>query len=162
MKKGTVIFIVAVVFILIGVFSVTISWNNFFFTTKFYQDPMAAYNAAALYDPIQGNIKATKSIGVFEIDEENALFLGEISNDAFLVAQMKTKNKEYAFEGTVVIYRCSDSFKKEGVNLTDAKTGTVKWVILNDGEELEALPNPKAVKEYSMPNGSPLYLVVFE
>lgn len=82
---------------LVGVFSVTISLNDFFLTTKFYKDPLSAYNADAVYDPIYGDTTANKTIGLFEIEKEKALFIGELSKDKFIVAEIKVKDKEYAY-----------------------------------------------------------------
>lgn len=75
MKKGKVIIIVAVLF-LIGIFSITMSSNDFFLTTKYYETPLDAYNADSAYSAIHGETKADREIGVFMLDEK-MLFLSE-------------------------------------------------------------------------------------
>jgi len=148
--------------ILIGLFSVTISLKDFFFTTKFYQDPMSAYNADSMYSPIYGDTTAKKTIGLFEIDEEKALFIAELSNSGFLVAEMNIKDAKYAYEGTVILYNSSDSFNEKNYNLTETKTGSVKWTIAYSQQDVEKLQNVELIKEYSLSTGSPLFLIVFK
>ena len=160
MKKKVIAFIVFLV--LIGVFSVTISLKGFFFTIKFYQEPLSAYNADAPYDPVYGDTTVNKLIGLFEIASEDALFIGELTNDKFLVAEMKIKDKKYAYEGTVYFYSRSDVFDENSYNLTETKTGTIKWEVINNKKDVEKLQNVKTVKEYSMSDGSPIFLVILE
>ena len=160
MKKKVIVFIIILAFI--GTFSVTISLKDFFFTTKFYQEPLSAYNADAQYDPVYGDMTAKKLIGLFEIDSEDALLVGELTNDKFLVAEMKIKDKKYAYEGTVYLYSRSDVFNENSYNLTQTKTGIVKWEIINNKKDVDKLQNVKIVKEYSMSDKSPIFLVVFE
>lgn len=160
MKKKVVT--VIVVLVLIGVFSITISLKDFFFTTKFYKEPLSAYNAEAQYDPIYGDTTVNESIGLFEIDNENALFIGELTRDKFLVAEMKIKDNKYAFEGTAYFYSRSDVFDENNYNLSETKNGTLKWEVINSKKDVEKLQNVRVVKEYSMSDGLPIFLVVFE
>lgn len=148
--------------VLVGVFSVTISLKDFFFTTKFYQEPLSAYNADAVYDPIYGDTTVNRTIGLFKIEKEKALFIGELSKDKFIVAEMKVKDKGYAYEGTVFFYSTSDLFNENNYNQTETKTGNVKWDVINNKQGVEKLQNIKLVNEYSMSDGSPLFLVIFE
>ena len=53
---------------------------------------------------------------LIEIDKEKALFIGELSNNRFLVAEMNVKDKKYAYEGTVIFYDYLDSFDENNYN----------------------------------------------
>ena len=161
MVKKNVIAVIVFLF-LVGVFSVTISLNDFFFTTKFYKDALSAYNADVVYDAIYGDTTANRTIGLLEIEKEKALFIGELSKDKFIVAEMKVKDKEYAYEGTVFFYSITDVFNENNYNQTETKTGNVKWDVINNRQDVEKLQNINLVKEYSMSDGSALFLVIFE
>ncbi len=153
--------VITIVAFLIGVFSVTVSFNGFFFTTKFYDNPMSAYNADAVYDSVYGKTNVKKTIGTFRIDEEKALFIGELTKNRFLVAEMNVKNNKYAYEGTVYFYDYAEEFDAKNYNKIKTKTNYKKWIIAYDKQDIERISNIKFEKEYSLSNGSMLYLVIF-
>lgn len=160
MKKKVIVIVVFL--FLVGVFSVTISLNGFFFATKFYENPLSAYNADAVYDIAYGDSKAKKQIGVFELDEETTLFIGELTDRRFLIANMKVNDKKYAYEGTVVFYEYSDVFDENDYNQTETESGFIKWTIVCNQYDIEKLSDVKLIKEYFLSDGSPLYLIIFE
>ena len=152
---------------LVGVFSVTISVDGFFFTTKFYKDALSAYNAEAGFSPVYGDTTANREIGLYEIEKEKALFIGELSEDEFIVSEMIVKDNKYASEGTVYFYNISDMFNSDvfnenNYNQTETKTDNIKWNIINNKQDVEKLQNINLFIEYSMSDGSPLFLVIFE
>lgn len=153
--------IVALLF-LVGVFSVTVSLNGFFFTNKFYENPMSAYNAEATYDVMYGETKVEREIGVYKIDDEKALFIGLLSKNRFLVAEMNIRNGKYAHDGTVIFYDYNEEFDANYYNQTETKSDYVKWTIVCNKNDVGKLSNVKLVKEYALYSGSPLFLVIFE
>ena len=159
--KNKIIVVVAIL-VLLGMFSITISLNDFFFTTKFYSEPLSAYNEDATYDPIYGDTVANKTIGLLKIDEENVLFIGELSQVEFLIAEMMVKDNKYAYKGTVSFYDSSDQFNKHIYNQTKTKTGNVKWQVFTNKQEVEKIQNIKSVNEYFLSNGSSLFIVILD
>jgi hypothetical protein len=159
--KKTIVAITLLLF-LIGVFSVTISINDFFFTSKFYDEPLSAYNANAMYDVVYGETEASREIGLFEIGKEKALFIGELANNCFLVAEMNVKKGKFAHEGTVVFFDYNDEFNVNEFYITETKSESVKWTVACDNEHIKKLSNVKLVKEYMLLDGCPLFFVVFE
>ena len=159
MKKKKVALLL-LIGILIGVFSIAVSVNHFFFTTKYYKTPLEAYNADCTYSAIDGITEASKEIGVFTLDKENALFLGELTTDRFLVAEMALKDGKYALKGTTFFYDFSDESKDLNYNQTQIITGHIKWLIVYNQTDVETLSHVLSVKEYYHSGGSVIYLVL--
>ncbi|MBE5929056.1 MAG: hypothetical protein E7267_06775 [Lachnospiraceae bacterium] len=160
MKKR--VFVLVLLLFLVGIFSLTISFDGFFFTTKFYEDPLRAYNAGATYNAIYGDTHAEREVGVVKIDEEKALFIGELSNDCFIVAGMNIKNEKYAFDGTKSIFEYSNERDVNAYKQTKTKSGYVKWTIACDKKSTEELVGVKTIMEYTLSDGRPLLLIVFD
>lgn len=162
MKKKVIVSVIVAVLFLVGAFSITISLNGFFFTTKYYDNPISAYNAGASYNAIYGETEAEREIGVFKLDEEKALFIGALSDNRFIVAEMNIKNEKYAYEGTVIFYDYDEEFDANHYNQTETKAGKVKWTIVYNKNDVEKLSDVKLTKEYTLSADSPLFFVMFE
>lgn len=162
MNKKVITVIIILILILIGVFPITVSFNGFFFTTKFYNDPLVAYNADAMCDTVHGEIKAKNTIGLFEFDDKKALFIGELSNNRFLVAEMNIKGKKYARGETVFLYDYTEEFNEKAYNLTKTQSGYKKWMIIYNQQDIEKLSDVKLKIEYTLSNGSTLFLIIFQ
>ena len=161
MKKKQKIIVVTILFVL-GVSSITLSLENFFFTTQYYKTPLLAYNADCTYDIVYGDTKVQKGIGVFNFDSENCLFIGELNNNYFVVAEMSIKNEEYAFKGISMIYDVkgiSDGINSH--NQTNTLAGQVTWSILYNQSEISTLSNVNSVESYTLSNGYTIYVVVY-
>lgn len=161
MKKYKIVIIVVSLFI-IGVFSVSVSTGNFFFATKYYKTPLKAYNAGAAYDAVYGNTKASKEIGLLNFDDKNALFLGELTENSFVAAQMKLKDGRYAAEGTAIFYDFNEDSNLSNYNQTDTVNGHKKWAITYDKSDTENLSGVSHVESYRHSNGAEIYIVIFD
>lgn len=161
MKKNKLIIIIAILLVL-GLFSVTISLKNFFYTTKYYDNPIQAYNSGGTYDTIYGDIKATRNLGFVNLDEENGLFIGEISKTLFVVVEMKLKEDKYASQGTVIIYDLEEPSDGMNKNKTTTKQGFFEWAILYSQSEIDPIAKNVSVTPLSHSSGQIIYLVVYD
>ena len=160
--KKIVVIAIAVMLLGAGVFSLTISLDDFFLTTKFYENPLSAYNAEAVYDALHGETKVEKQIGLLQLDDEKALFIGELSKQKFLIAEMNMKDQKFAHEGTVFFYDYGVAVDEISYNQTETKSGYINWGILFNQQDVDKLSNANHVQEYALSCGSPLFLVLFD
>lgn len=144
-----------------GVFSITLSFGKFF-TTQYYDTPLLAYNDNCSHDVVYGDTTARSEVGVFNIDNETALFIGALNSNCFVVAEMSIKNDKYAFKGTSMIYNSIDlSDIPDSRNVTNTATGYVEWSVFCNQSEIDALQNVNSVKSYTLPNGNAIYIAIF-
>ena len=159
MKKKIIIFSV---FILIVIFSSSFSYRNIFYTTHYYKTPLLAYNDNCGHNITYGDIKAKNEIGVLSLDNENCLFLGEINDNCFVVAEIAIKNEKYAFKGTTVIYDLTEqpddySSRKQ----TYTSDGHIYWAIMYERPNPAVSPDINFIETYTHSNGKTIYLVVY-
>ncbi|MBQ9544955.1 MAG: hypothetical protein IJV00_07505 [Clostridia bacterium] len=162
MKKSIIIAAIVVLLFAAGVLSVTVVFKDFFFTTKYYDDPMIAYNSNAAHSPVGGDQSAQRAVGVYKISEDKALFIGEMTSERIVVAEMVMKNSKYAFEGTTYVLERGAAFNENAFDQTNTDSGFVKWMVVFDRQDADELSGTKDVKEYSLSGGSLLYLVIFD
>lgn len=160
MKKQRV-GIIIVILVLIGVFSVSISMGGFFFTTKYYNTPIDAYNADAAYSPLYGDTKVRKEIGTKVLDGETCLFIGEVDENRFIINEMDVKNGRYASKGTTFFYDLREGSDGTNRNQTNTSNGYVKWAVLYSQEETERLSDVASAELYACSNGQNIYLVLY-
>ncbi len=156
MKKYKVGILVVVCF-LVGLFSFTISTGDSFFTTKYYKKPLSAYNAGVAYDD-----RAEREIGLFMLDSENCLFIGELDDNGFVVNEMILKKRGYASKGCTFFYDFSDLSGEASKNSTAVSNGDVSWAILYSQAEIENLSDAEAVNSYTHTNGHVIHLVIYK
>ena len=157
-QKNVVIFIL----VLIVVASITFSFRNIFHTTQYYKTPLLAYNATCSYDMIYGDTKVENEIGVLNLDDKNCLFLGDLNECCFVVAEIAIKNGKYASKGSTLIYDLTG--KSDGINgrnLTYTSDGCIYWSIMYEQSELSVLSNINFIETYTHSNGHTIYLVVY-
>lgn len=150
------------ILVLLGVFSVSIYLGDFFFTTKYYKTPIEAYNADSTYNPTYGDAAADREIGVVSLDDSNCLFIGELNEDCFVVAEMAVKDGRYAAKGMSVFYDLSE--ESDGMNgsyQTNIADGYVRWAVMYSQSEVEKLSDVLSVESYMHSNGHIIYLVIY-
>lgn len=163
MKKQKIGIVVAIVILLfIGIFSVTLSKGNFFFTTKYYSKAIDAYNAECTYNAVYGDTTVEKEIGLFLLDNENCLFIGEINENCFAVNEMKIKNGRYASEGSTFFYDLREPSDRANSNSTNTANGCVKWAAVYSQEEIDQLSNAASVDSFTNTNGCDIYIVMYK
>ena len=154
--------IITFTFILIILVSITLSFGDFFFTAQYYKDPLKAYNENCTYDIVYGETKATKQIGIQTLDEENCLFIGELNEQCFVVAEMSLKNGKYAFKGTSMLYDIKEGNDDMNTqNQTSILSGTVSWAIIYNESVLGSLLNIASINSYELSDGHTIYLVIY-
>ncbi len=147
--------------LLLGFGSITISFKDFLFTTRYYKTPLKAYNAGSGYDAILGDTSADKEMGLCQLDDTTALFLGEIRQNLFVVDEMQSKNGKYASKGLSIFYDLEEESDGPNKNTTRTESQTVSWSILYTRAEVENAVDVKRVETYTHSGGQKIYLVVF-
>ena len=161
MKKQNIV-IVSVILIFIVLISIELSFGNFFYTKKYYDTAIEAYNNNCTYDAALGETKANKEIGLFVLSDEHSLFLGQINEDRLVVAEMHVKNGRYAFKGTSMIYNREDLTEMTvDHNTTNTENGYVRWSILNDETKINDLLNVHSVRSYEVFETDTIYLLTY-
>ena len=160
MKKHKAI-LVGFLFV-IGIFSISISTATFFFTTKYYSSPLIAYNETAGYNAIYGETVACNQLGLFLLDNETCLFLGELDENRFVVNEMYIKDKKYASNGSSVFYDLRESSDGLNRNSTQTASGCVEWSIAYTQEEINTLINILSIKTYTLTSGCEVHLVIYK
>lgn len=161
MKKSKITIIIAVLF-LFGVFSVTLSFGDFFLATKYYTTSLDAYNADSTYSAIYGDTKAKREVGVFMLDEENALFIGEVDENRFVVAEMDVRKSRYAFKGTTYFYNLKEPTDILNKNQTSTLKRQTWWNVVYDLSETEKVSNILSIEDYTLSCGDVVYLLIYE
>lgn len=160
MKKMKIGVFIAILF-LIGIFAVSISSGNFFFTTKYHKTAIEAYNAESTFDAVYGDTTASKQIGIAELDSETVIFLGELNEKCFVVDIMATKDGRYASKGPRCFYDLKEQSDGLYKNQTETSSGQISWSILYSKSETEKLTNVKSLKTYNTSDGDSIYLAIF-
>lgn len=161
MKKKIIVVLIISVLFLIGIFSVTISTNSFFMTTKYYNDPKTAYNANATYDITYGQTQVQRQMGVLQLESDKSLFIGELTENTFIVAEMNIKNGKYAYNGTVIFYEYNDMFDEKYYNQTQTESGAVRWTVAYNRQDIAKLSDISSVNEYYLSDGSLVFIITF-
>ncbi|MBO4732975.1 MAG: hypothetical protein J5662_00720 [Clostridia bacterium] len=167
MKKKIAIIAVSVIALILigiitGVIPFTVQLKDFFFSTEYYNTPVEAYNAENSIDATFGDISAKSEIGLFKLDSENALFLGDLSNGFFVVAEMKIKDNKYAYAGTRSVYEIQDDMNVNGKSYDRTKIagGYVKWSIVYKESDIEKFDDVTRSEHYKNAEGRDIFLVL--
>lgn len=159
MSKNKIILIVVFLFI-VGIFSFSISTGNFFFTTKYYDNPIEAYNADSTYNALYGNTSVKKEIGRIILDNKTYLFIGEIDNNNFVVNEMDVKNSKYSSKGINYFYDISEISEDTVENVTNISNGCVKWNVSYKKPKIEIVSNTLSVETFTLSDGRNFYVVL--
>ena len=155
------IIICSIILFAIGIFSITISFNDFFFTTKYYNTPLAAYNAESFYHTDYGDTVAEKELAIVALDEETCLFIGAMNNNCFVVCEMYKKNNRYASKGLVIIFDIREATFSQGVYTTAVSNGSKQWKIISEEETIDPDIEIVQIKAFTHINGKIFHLLVY-
>ena len=147
-----------------GILPFTIQFGDCFFTNKYYKTSISAYNAENDIDAIYGDVSAEKEIGLFELDNENALFSGELKDGNIVIAEMKVKNNKYAYAGTYSIFDMSKDLKVDGTAYYQTKTadGYAKWAVVYKESDIEKYKNVNKTEHFTASDGRDIFLLILE
>lgn len=154
------IIIIVIFFFIVGIFSISISTSDFFFTTKYYKTPIKAYNADSTYDALYGNTSVQKEIGRISLDNKTCLFVGEIDENNFVVNEMDVKNGKYSSKGISYFYDSSETLDDTKGNVTTISNDYVKWNIFYSKSNAESIANAFSIKSFTLSNGIEFYIVL--
>ena len=161
-KRNKIIILIIITVLLLAVtVPVTIQLKDHFFSTNYYESPLDAYNAECGLDAVYGDISAHKEIGVLKLDEENSLFLGELSQDVFILAEMSVKKNKYAYKGAVTFYDTDYKFDVNGYSQTETNSGSIKWIVAYDKKDLDKISAEINISKYVRNDGSDVYIAVY-
>lgn len=155
-KKTAVILIFTAVIIITGWLGISISTGNFFFTTSYFKTPLKAYNESMLTN------QATGQIGYMNLSDDTGLFIGEIDNDTFVVADIGVKNGRYAHKSFTAFYQRDYKFDIKGYERIKTSSGTIKYIVAYVKSDLEKLKCDYKVNEYKTSSGQKIYLAVYK
>ena len=159
--KNKKVLIVIFLFI-VGIFSISISTDNFFFTTKYYKTPIEAYNSDGTYHAIYGDTSAKKEVGLILLDNKTCLFIGEIDNNNFVVSELDVKKDKYSSRGMRYYYDINEVSYTTDENVTKISNGIIKWGIYYNKSQAESVSNAFSIKSFALSNENEFYLVLVE
>ncbi len=161
MSKIKVLVIVVILFF-VGVFSVTFSFGDFFFTTKYYKTALEAYNADCAFSPGYGDTEAESTIGFAKLDEGIGLFIGELDEHSFVINEMVLKDGKYASNGTSLIYDLREESDGQSKNQTVTSSKTINWAVLYSQAEIDVLSDIESVEIYTHSSGNNIYFAIYK
>ena len=158
-KKITLIVLLFVV--IAGIVLAGTRFKDYLFGAKYYETPIAAFNAECGFDAVYGDISADREIGLIKLDNENALFFGDVTENVFVAAELSVKDNKYAYGGTVYIYDADYKFNVDGYDQTNTNSGQIKWTVAYNEEDLQKIPVDINVKKYLRINGAEIFVAIY-
>ena len=130
--------------------------------------PLRTFNEDGMHTVGYGWVEAREELGTIMLDDTTCLFLGDVDDTHFVIAEMKVKNGKYKMGGAgSVTYLCDTVNDIEGisVNKTRVADGYVEWSVLyhdNDIKQISKLDNVAKVEKFAHSGGQRIYIVIYE
>lgn len=163
--KKLILFLVVIAAVAVlfatGVFSVSVSTGDSFFSSKYYVDPMKAYKADGGIDHVKGDTSVKEQLGLVVLDESSAVFLGKVNDERFVVAELAVKDDKYAYKSEA-LYEVANIRGNIDVQTTKTSEVTITWGVTCEKEEIEKVRNVMLVEEFSLNDSTDIYIIVFE
>ncbi len=122
-----------------------------------------AFNDGFTPNAATGSVITEKAIGIYRFTDTKCLYLCKINGNRLLVAEMKTKGKEYLYNGDYYIYSLNDEpLLTEGYNVTDTTEGEIKWEILLSKPQNKTEYGITDIVEFKYSETQNIFLVVLE
>ena len=157
--KSRTVVIIVLVLLIVCFGAITITTENFFFSTKYYTKAIDAYNETAQYDIALGSTKAKIQLGIITLDKKTCLFVGGIDNNHFVVNEMDVKDGKFSSKGMSYFYDLRENDDGSNKNTTTVSNGMLDWSVLYTESKLSNIDNNTT---YSFDvSQSTIYIVVF-